>query len=92
MAKRGSQSFEKRRLEKNRQERQAAKREKREAGKEPGDGDADAPDEATLNERFRLLSERRAAGEVDELTYEKARHKIFVALGLEDPDDDLDDD
>jgi hypothetical protein len=38
-------------------------------------------------DEFRLLSERHAAGDISESTYASERHRIFVELGLEDPDD-----
>jgi hypothetical protein len=78
----GRESFEKRRLEKVRDERKAEKRDKRVLRKTEGESDLD---EAALMERFRLLSERHANGELDELAYKSQRHEIFAALGLEDP-------
>jgi hypothetical protein len=78
----GRESFEKRRLEKVRDERKAEKRDKRVLRKTEGESDLD---EAALMERFRLLSERHANGELDEIAYKSQRHEIFAALGLEDP-------
>lgn len=83
MARRGAQSFEKRRKERERLERQAAKRERLRARKETDDAPDDAPDEMALMERFRVLSERHAAGEVDAATYAAQRAEIFEALGVE---------
>ena len=37
--------------------------------------------------RFQDLNERRAAGTVSEEAYEIQRKEIFVALGLEEPDE-----
>ena len=78
----GRESFEKRRLEKVREERKAEKRDKRELRRAEGEADLD---EAALMERFRLLSERHAQGDIDDLAYRTQRHEIFAALGLEDP-------
>ena len=78
----GRESFEKRRLEKVRVERKAEKRDKRELRKTEGDSDLD---EVALMERFRVLSERHANGDIDDLAYKTQRHEIFSALGLEDP-------
>ena len=78
----GRESFEKRRLEKVREERKAEKRDKRELRRAEGEGDLD---EAALMEQFRLLSERHAQGDVDDLAYRTQRQEIFAALGLEDP-------
>ena len=78
----GRESFEKRRLEKVREERKAEKRDKRELRKSEGDSDLD---EAGLMERFRMLSERHANGDVDDLAYRSQRREIFAALGLDDP-------
>ena len=78
----GRESFEKRRLEKVRDERKAEKRDKRVLRKTEGESDLD---EAALMERFRLLSEHHANGDIDDLAYRSQRHEIFAALGLEDP-------
>ncbi len=82
----GRESFEKRRLQKVRQERKVEKRDRRELRKD--DDGSEAPDEVTLMERFRLISEQRSAGALTEQEYETQRRKIFVALGLEDGDED----
>ena len=82
----GRESFEKRNREKRRQERQAAKRDRRHSR---GDGEDDteeagaAPDESALMEQYRVLSERHASGVIDDRAFESGRHEIFVALGLE---------
>lgn len=78
----GRESFEKRRLEKVRDERKAEKRDKRVLRKTEGESDLD---EGALMERFRLLSERHANGDLDDAAYRSQRHEIFSALGLEDP-------
>jgi hypothetical protein len=78
----GRESFEKREREKRRQQRSAAKRERREARSEPDNGGVAAdPDE--LMERFRVLSERHAAGAVSAEQYETQRLQIFSELGLD---------
>jgi len=78
----GRETFGKRMREKSRQERQAAKRERREAVKETDD---QVPNEEALMERFRLLSERHAAGAIDDEAFEAERREVFAALGLETP-------
>jgi len=78
----GRESFEKREREKRRQQRSAAKREKRESRAEPEDA-GDAVDSEALMERFRVLSERYAAGAVTAEQYEAQRVQIFSELGLE---------
>jgi hypothetical protein len=78
----GSESFEKREREKKRQQRSAAKRERREARAEPDTG-ADVVDSEELMERFRILSERYAAGAVTREQYEVQRLQIFGDLGLD---------
>lgn len=83
VARRSRQSADKRIREKRRQERQAAKRDRRQARGD--DTDAVEIDEAALMEQYRLLCERHAAGAVDDDDFEAERHELFVALGLEDP-------
>lgn len=76
----------KRARERARQERQEEKRLRREAIAESAVA-PDAPNEDALMEEFRLLSERRAAGNLSEDLYEEERHRIFVGLGLETDED-----
>jgi len=78
----GRESFEKREREKERQQRSAAKRERRESRAEP-DVNGAGVDSDALMERFRVLSERRAAGAVSEEQYEAQRLQIFSELGLD---------
>lgn len=85
MGRRGQQSIEKRRIDKMRQEKQAAKRERRQGGGEGGAGGGDAVDTEAIMERFRLLSEAHAAGKVSDEDFEPARHELMVALGVEEP-------
>ncbi len=89
MAGKGRQTFEKRRLDKLRQEQQAAKRERRHS-RDAEDKDANSVDQDALLEKFRLLNEARAAGKVDDETFAVAEHEIKVALGMADPDPDDD--
>jgi hypothetical protein len=78
----GRESFEKREREKKRQQRSAAKRERREARAEPETGGSGV-DSDELMERFRVLSERYAAGAVTREQYEAQRLQIFGDLGLD---------
>jgi hypothetical protein len=84
MGKRGQQSAEKRRIDKMRQEKQAAKRERRQGGGAEGEG-GDAVDTEAIMERFRILSEAHAAGKVSDEDFEPARHQLMVELGVEEP-------
>jgi len=77
----------KRARERARQERQAAKRERRQSGAPTDAGANDAADEAVHMERFRILSERHAAGTMTDDAYAEERHRIFVALGIETDSD-----
>lgn len=90
MGKRGQQSAEKRRIDKMRQEKQAAKRERRHSG-EGGEG-GDAVDTEAIMERFRILSEAHAAGKVSAEDFEPARHQLMVELGVEEPREPVEDD
>lgn len=76
----------KRARERARQERQEEKRLRRESIAE-ATATQEAPNEDALMEEFRLLSERRAAGNLSNDLYEDERHRIFVELGLETDDD-----
>jgi hypothetical protein len=79
---RGRESFEKRARELKRQQRAAAKRERRETrGDEEGDEQPEVDEEA-LMARYGQLSEQREAGNIDEATFEQERLAIFVELGL----------
>lgn len=85
MARRGSESFQKRARERARQEKQAEKREKRRAGSSDDDGPSRASEDA-LMEEFALLSARFEADQVSTERYNEERQRIFDELGLE-PDD-----
>ena len=82
MAKRGREGIAKRARDRARQQKQAAKRERRQSGAAPAE-DVDAPDESALMEEFRILSERRAAGSVSEDEYSEERQRIFEQLGID---------
>jgi hypothetical protein len=86
MAQRGREGMAKRARERARQERQEAKRVRRQALGEGASG-TDAPDEVALMEQFRDLSERHAAGTITEAVYNEERRRIFVELGIE-PDEE----
>ncbi|MDY7104055.1 MAG: hypothetical protein S0880_22965 [Actinomycetota bacterium] len=85
MARKGRERFEKRRLEQARRDRKKAKQERAEARREDEDGTGET-DEAALMERFRVLSEAHAAGEIEDEDYETQRSELFAALGLEHHD------
>jgi len=78
----------KRARERARLEKQAAKRERREAASAAAADPSDAPDETALMEEFRVLSERHAAGLVSDDDLAEERHRIFVALGIESDESD----
>lgn len=77
---RGREGMAKRERERVRQERQEAKRLKKESAAAE---DSPEVDEAHLMEEFRLLSERHAAGRVPETTYASERRRIFDELGID---------
>lgn len=78
----------KRARERTRKEKQDAKRARRHrTADESATADASPVDEAKLMEEFRVLSERHAAGHLDEDSYGAERHRIFVELGIETEED-----
>lgn len=82
MAKRGREGVLKRQRERARQEKQAAKREKRHDRTE--DNSTEPPvNEDRLMEEFARLSERFDNGQLTAEQYEEERHRIFVELGIE---------
>lgn len=87
MAGKGRQSWEKRQREKAKKDKQLAKRADREERKQASaDGEEEpqeGPSEAELYARFAKLSERHAAGEIDDETFEEKRAELFEMLGLE---------
>ncbi len=77
------QSFNKRQREQAKREKAAAKRARRHARDDGADEPAeDTPDEDALLERFRVLNERRASGEITAEDFETEREEIFGLLGL----------
>ena len=77
------ESAGKRRVTAQRNDRKAAKSERRQQRR---DEDASEPvDETQMMSRFHRLNERREAGTITEEDFERQRHEIFVSLGLEDP-------
>lgn len=86
MAKRGREGALKRAREKARQEKQEAKRERRHS-RVAGEGPGLPADEDALLEEYARLSARYEANQLTEVEYDKARHRIFVALGVEPAED-----
>lgn len=81
MAKRSSESFQKRAREKARQDKQEEKRAKRQA--RSSDDDVSRADEDALMQEFARLSARYEADEISLESFNEERHRIFVELGLE---------
>jgi hypothetical protein len=77
------QSFNKRQREQAKREKAAAKRARRHARDDDDvDSTAEPADEDALLERFRVLNERRASGEITAEDFETEREEIFAMLGL----------
>ena len=53
------------------------------AGEEEEEVLIDGPSEAELYERFAKLSEKHAAGDIDDESFEEKRAELFELLGLE---------
>ena len=85
---RGREGAAKRARERVRKDKQDAKRARRH-GSRNDDSSDDAPqiDESGLMEEFRMISERHAAGHIDDDAYQAERHRIFVELGIETDED-----
>ncbi|MGA7272253.1 MAG: hypothetical protein WB239_14375 [Acidimicrobiia bacterium] len=83
---RGREGMAKRERERIRQERQEAKRLRRETLATESQ-DQNPAEEARLMDEFRRLSERHASGQVSEAIYATERHRIFVELGIEQGED-----
>ncbi|HKY14961.1 MAG TPA: hypothetical protein VJM33_08540 [Microthrixaceae bacterium] len=81
---RGGESAGKRRVKARRIDQKAVKTERRQ--ERQAGGSAAEVDENELMAGFHRINEQRAAGEITEEDYERQRHEIFVALGLEEPD------
>lgn len=87
MARRGRESFQKRAREKARQDKQAAKREKRQADDSPdADSAPSKAEEDALMQEFAKLSARYETDQISIERYNEERHRIFVELGLEEDD------
>lgn len=80
---RGGESAGKRRVAAQRNDRKAAKSERRR--QRQGEGSPGPVDEAEMMGRFHRLNELRSAGAINEDDFERQRREIFVSLGLEDP-------
>jgi hypothetical protein len=80
---RGGESAGKRRLTAQRNDRKAAKSERRQQRRR--DESPGPADQAQIMSRFHHLNELRETGAITEDDFERQRHDIFVALGLEDP-------
>jgi hypothetical protein len=84
MAGRGGETFAKRQREKARQEKQAAKRARRQTrGEDEEPTEDEGPDLDALMEEFRVISEQHAAGELPTEEFEERRDQILVQLGVE---------
>lgn len=79
---RGGESAGKRRLTAQRNDRKAAKTERRQQRREES---PEPTEQAEMMSRFHHLNELRSAGAITEADFESQRHDIFVSLGLEDP-------
>lgn len=87
MAGRSRQSHDKRQREKRKAEKAAMKRARRQ-NKDVGpqtttDTDEPEPDKDALMERFRVLNEKHAAGEISTEEFEQENNEILMALGVE---------
>ena len=80
---RGNESANKRRVTAQRNDRKAAKSERRQQRRR--EQSPESVDQAEIMSRFHYLNELRSAGTITEDDFERQRHDIFVSLGLEDP-------
>jgi hypothetical protein len=77
-----TESANKRRVTAQRNDRRAAKRERRQERRHE---DSPEPvDQAAIMSRFHHLNELRSTRAITEDDFERQRHDIFVSLGLED--------
>ena len=86
MAGKGRQSWEKRQREKAKRDKQTAKRAEREERRQASaddDIEIEGPSEAELYERFAKLSQKHAAGDIDDEAFEEKRAELLEQLGLE---------
>ncbi len=78
-----TESANKRRVAAQRNDRRAAKSERRQQRRL---GDSPEPvDQAEIMSRFHRLNELRSTRAITEDDFQRQRHEIFVSLGLEDP-------
>lgn len=80
---RGGESAGKRRVAAQRNDRKAAKNERRQQRRQ--EENPQPLDQTEIMSRFHHLNELRSRGAITEDDFERQRHDIFVALGLEDP-------
>lgn len=80
---RGGESAGKRRVKAQRNDRKAAKNERRQQRRQ--EGTPEPVDQAQMMSRFHHLNELRSNGAITEDDFERQRREIFVSLGLEDP-------
>ena len=81
---RGRESAGKRRVTAQRNDRKAAKGERRQQRR--SENSPEPADETEMMSRFHRLNELRSSGAITVEDFERQRHDIFVSLGLEDPD------
>jgi hypothetical protein len=80
---RGRESASKRRVTAQRNDRKAAKSERRLQRKQ--DEERGADDQSEMMSKFHHLNELRSSGAITDEDFERQRHDIFVSLGLEEP-------
>ena len=78
---RGSESANKRRVTAQRNDRKAAKSERRQQRRH--EQSPETVDEIDIMSRFHHLNELRSTGAITEEDFERQRHEIFVSVGLE---------
>jgi hypothetical protein len=81
-----SESLGKRQISKRREEQRKAKLERRQA--RASEKVADEADQDALLERFRVLHEARASGEIDEESFRVEERRIRTALHMDADDED----
>lgn len=85
MAGRSRQSHDKRQREKRKAEKASIKRARRQNRDEGPEATSDEPepDKDALMERFRIINEKHAAGEISKEEFEEENNEILLALGVE---------
>jgi phage I-like protein len=86
MARSGGQAAAKRAREQRREQRKEDKKERREA-LAAKDDNVPVEEQTALMEEFAALSARLENDEIDAVSFEQERRRIFVALGLEEEDE-----